>query len=150
MPSPRSLALPAAALLLVAGLGACSSPPDHPELAVQRTEGGSLVVHHLDCDDPQVDELRVVEEWGSVEQAMADYGRSALDAVDPALGPTALAYVQRNAWPPRLRFELEGDEPFDVTFDPDDVPPVDWQLLVPDAPKGDEIVDLEDFQARCD
>ncbi|OWY58650.1 hypothetical protein B7486_78825 [cyanobacterium TDX16] len=91
-----------------------------------------------------------MEDWGDLQQDLVTFDRVALDDVDPELGPTAIAYVQRNAWPPRLRFELDGEAPFDVTFDPDDVPPVEHQLLVPDAPKGDEVVDLDDFVARCD
>jgi hypothetical protein len=149
-PSPRAGAGALVLALACAATNACSPPPDHPELAVQQTEGGSFVIHLADCDDPQVDEVRVVEDWGDLEQDLITFGPEELAEPDPDLGPTGIALIQRNAWPPRLRFEVDGDEPFEVTFDPDDVPPVDWQLLVPDAPDKGEIVDLEDFEARCD
>jgi hypothetical protein len=149
----RASSRAAAVLVLAVVCGAataCSPPPDHPELAVQQTEGGSFVVHFADCSDPQVDEVRVIEDWGELQQDLVTFGPDELAAPDPGLGATALGIIQRNAWPPRLRFEVDGDEPFEVTFDPDDVPPVPTQLLVPDAPNGEEIVELEDFEARCD
>jgi hypothetical protein len=148
-PRPRAAALGAATLLVLLG-ASCTSDEDHPELAVQRTETGSFVIHLADCDEPQLDEVRVIEVWGEQQEEAARFDRSQLDAIDPELGPTAVAFVQRYTWPPRLRIEVDGGESFDVMLDPDDVPPVDWQLLVPDAPKGDEVVDLEDFAARCD
>lgn len=145
--SPRFVAGAFLALLVLVVGAACSSPPDHPELAVQRTDGGSFVILYGDCED-DADLIRVVEVWGDEErEVLVATGE---DLVEPSTegGPTTV-FVPRSALPPRLRIEVEGSERFDVTFDPDDVPPVEHQLLVPNAPTNEEVVDLEDFTARC-
>ena len=148
MPPPR-LWLVALGVGLVLAAASCASDPPRPELAIQRTTGGSFVIHLEDCDEPRVDEVRVVAIAGPDEDDLVVVDPAGLASSDPELAPTAVAFVPRNAWPPRLRVEVEGEDPFTATFDPSDVPPVDWQLLAPRADTGDEVVDLEDFVGRC-
>jgi len=147
--SPRHAVAALLALLVAAPLilGACGSPPDHPELAVQQSDGGALVVLYAGCDE-ELDEVRLTELWGELEQEMLV--ASGDDLIPPTTegGPTTV-FVPRNALPPRIRIEVEGSEPFETTFDPDDVPPQTFQVLVPDAPLGHEIVATANFNARC-
>jgi hypothetical protein len=146
--SPRLAA--AAAVLVACGLvaaTACSSPPDHPELAVQRSDTGALVVLYAGCDE-QLEQVRLIEEWGEVEQDMLT--ATGDDLIPPTTeGAPTTVFVPRNALPPRIRIEVEGSDSFDVTFDPDDVPPVAHEVLVPGAAAGDEIVTAEAFTTRC-